>query len=79
MYLQIYNTCEEEFRLNESGNLNVPYEAIKLFCNGPCLSETHLVLDCVDKAFKDFLFINQARVVDLRNTINIGCQRGTAF
>ncbi|KAL5853893.1 hypothetical protein ACOSQ3_009011 [Xanthoceras sorbifolium] len=76
----IYSGCEEEFRLNESGNLKVPLEATELFCNGPCLAETQFVINCVDRVFSDFLFYNKARVGDVRTAINMGCsytnQRG---
>ncbi|KAI9186971.1 hypothetical protein LWI28_022941 [Acer negundo] len=72
---QVYSGCEEEFRLNESGNLNVPVEATELFCNGPCLAETQFVLNCVDRVFSNFLFFNKARVGDVRTALNIGCSQ----
>ncbi|KAK2639141.1 hypothetical protein Ddye_026936 [Dipteronia dyeriana] len=71
----VYSGCEEEFRLNESGHLNVPVEATELFCNGPCLAETQFVLNCVDRVFSDFLFFNKARVGDVRTVLNMGCSQ----
>ncbi|TXG65304.1 hypothetical protein EZV62_006579 [Acer yangbiense] len=71
----VYSGCEEEFRLNESGNLNVPVEATELFCNGPCLAETQFVLNCVDRVFSNFLFFNKARVGDVRTALNMGCSQ----
>ncbi|XP_021899010.1 uncharacterized protein LOC110815496 [Carica papaya] len=69
----IYSECEKEYRLNESGNLNVPFAANNIFCNGPCLVETQLVLNCVDNILSNFLFYNKATVRDLRNTVRAGC------
>ncbi|KAJ4956797.1 hypothetical protein NE237_013580 [Protea cynaroides] len=69
----IYSSCEESYRLNESGNLNVPPEATDQFCNGPCLDETNLVLDCIDGILHNFLFYNEATIQDIRDTISAGC------
>ncbi|KAL5565919.1 hypothetical protein UlMin_029083 [Ulmus minor] len=69
----IYAGCDEAYRLNEEGNLNVPPEAIESFCHGPCLAETQLVLNCVDNIFSNFLFHNKATIPDLRGALNVGC------
>ncbi|KAF3454596.1 hypothetical protein FNV43_RR05044 [Rhamnella rubrinervis] len=71
--LNIYSGCDEAYRLNEEGNINVPPEAINLFCSGPCLTETELVLKCVDNIFSNFLFYNKATVHDIRGALRIGC------
>lgn len=79
-WIQIYSGCDEAYRLNEEGNINVPPEAINLFCSGPCLTETELVLKCVDNIFSNFLFYNKATVHDIRGALRSGCsstaQRG---
>ncbi|PON89493.1 hypothetical protein TorRG33x02_146370 [Trema orientale] len=69
----IYAGCDEAYRLNEGGNLHVPPQAIDSFCNGPCLTETELVLNCVDNIFSNFLFYNKATIQDIRGAINVGC------
>ncbi|KAL9447185.1 hypothetical protein AB3S75_014791 [Citrus x aurantiifolia] len=72
--------CDKEYRLNESGNINVPPAAADLFCNGPCFGETQLMLDCVEKLLSNFNFYNKATVNDIRKALNSGCsytsQRG---
>ncbi|XP_022158829.1 uncharacterized protein LOC111025289 [Momordica charantia] len=76
----IYNGCDSGYRLNPSGSFNVPPEATNLFCSGPCLVETRLVLDCLDDAFGNFLFYNKAMAQNVRNALRAGCsyssQRG---
>ncbi|KAK6233266.1 hypothetical protein SCA6_003339 [Theobroma cacao] len=69
----IYTGCDEAFRLSESGNLNVPREATNIFCTGPCLAETQLVLQCVDNVLSDFTFYNKATVRDIRDVLRAGC------
>ncbi|GMN44011.1 hypothetical protein TIFTF001_013207 [Ficus carica] len=69
----IYAGCDEAYRLDESGSIHVPPQAIDLFCNGPCLTETQLVLNCIDNIFSNFLFYNKATVPDIRGAINLGC------
>ncbi|XP_039032363.1 uncharacterized protein LOC120167406 [Hibiscus syriacus] len=69
----IYTGCDEAYRLNESGNLNVPREATDVFCNGPCLAETRLVLQCVDDVLSGFVFYNKATVRDITNVLRAGC------
>lgn len=80
---QIYRSCEETCRLNENGNLNVPVEKTDTFCQGPCLSETNLVLNCLDNVFSNFIFYNRATIQDIRETIEAGCgygpQRGISY
>ncbi|KAH9689480.1 hypothetical protein KPL70_015522 [Citrus sinensis] len=69
-----------QYRLNESGNINVPPGATDLFCNGLCFKETHVMLDCVEKLLSNFNFYNKATVKDIRKALNSGCsytsQRG---
>ncbi|XP_042475097.1 uncharacterized protein LOC122057151 [Macadamia integrifolia] len=69
----IYSSCEETYRLKESGNLNVPPQETDQYCNGPCLEETNLVLDCIDGILNNFLFYNKATVQDIRTTLSAGC------
>ncbi|XP_062083498.1 uncharacterized protein LOC133789761 [Humulus lupulus] len=69
----IYAGCDKTYRLNEGGNLNIPPQAVGLFCNGPCLAETELVLNCVDNIFSNFLFYNKATIGDIRGALNVGC------
>ncbi|KAK7246324.1 hypothetical protein RIF29_41188 [Crotalaria pallida] len=72
----IYNSCEESCRLNENGNLNVPREKTDAFCDGPCLTETNLVLSCLDNIFSNFIFYNRATIQDIKETVQAGCGYG---
>ncbi|XP_062002206.1 uncharacterized protein LOC133720022 [Rosa rugosa] len=77
----IYSSgCDKAYRLNESGNLNVPPDALDLFCHGPCLAETQQVLKCVDSMLSTFIFNNKATLPDIRGALHDGCsytsQRG---
>ncbi|KAK8508469.1 hypothetical protein V6N13_022918 [Hibiscus sabdariffa] len=63
-------------RLTASGNLDVPLEYANEYCAGPCLSETNLVLDCIENIMKHFLFYNKATIPDIRDTIQAGCGYG---
>ncbi|XP_022930500.1 uncharacterized protein LOC111436937 [Cucurbita moschata] len=72
----IYSACEESYRLKASGNVEVPLEKTEEYCSGPCLGETHLVLDCIDGIFSNFLFYNKATLQDVRDTIHAGCGYG---
>ncbi|KAG2398392.1 uncharacterized protein HKW66_Vig0091270 [Vigna angularis] len=63
--------------LNEKGNLNVPKEKTDMFCQGPCLSETNLVLNCLNNVFSNFIFYNKATIHDIRNTIEAACSYGS--
>ncbi|XP_054807898.1 uncharacterized protein LOC129310085 [Prosopis cineraria] len=72
----IYSRCEESWRLNEKGYLNVPPEKTEEFCEGPCASETSLVLHCIQKIFSDFLFANKATINDVEATVKAGCGYG---
>ncbi|GMI79379.1 hypothetical protein HRI_001607200 [Hibiscus trionum] len=69
----IYTGCNEAYRLNESGDLNIPREATDAFCNGPCLAETQLVLKCVDNVLSGFVFYNKATVRDIGYVLRSGC------
>ncbi|XP_059654397.1 uncharacterized protein LOC132301135 [Cornus florida] len=76
----IYISCEDAYRLDQNGNINVPYQATDGFCNGPCLAETQSLLNCIDNIVSHFLFYNNAGVRDIRDTLHGGCsytsQRG---
>ncbi|XP_030539883.2 uncharacterized protein LOC115747755 [Rhodamnia argentea] len=72
----IYKACEESYRLDESGDLHVPPEYTNVFCNGPCLSETNLVLTCIEGVLSNFLFYNHATIRDIKDTIHAGCGFG---
>lgn len=70
---QIYAGCTEAYRLNESGEFNVPPEATNSFCHGPCFEETQQVLNCVDRMFSNFVFGNRATLPELRSALRAGC------
>ncbi|PKI63690.1 uncharacterized protein LOC116207119 [Punica granatum] len=72
----IYKSCEESYRLDQSGDLHVPPEHTLEYCTGPCLRETNLVLDCIDGVLIHFLFYNRATIKDVRDTIHAGCSYG---
>ncbi|XWS53543.1 hypothetical protein CRYUN_Cryun10bG0010300 [Craigia yunnanensis] len=72
----IYISCEESCRLTASGNLEVPLDYTDKYCSGPCLSETHLVLNCIDNVMTNFLFYNKATIQDIKDTIQAGCGYG---
>ncbi|KAL6995301.1 hypothetical protein U1Q18_005438, partial [Sarracenia purpurea var. burkii] len=69
--------CEEAYRLIESGNLDVPPQYINQYCTGPYLTETNLVLDCVDNILNTLQFYSKATVQDVRDTIKAGCGYGS--
>jgi hypothetical protein len=77
---QIYAGCDDAYRLNPSGNIKVPPEATDIFCSGPCLIETQLLLECIDNMLSNFIFYNKANVQQMRYALNAGCsysrQRG---
>ncbi|KAI8005242.1 hypothetical protein LOK49_LG08G03293 [Camellia lanceoleosa] len=73
----IYSSCDESYRLDQSGSLNVPPEHIDQYCNGPCLAETHLVLDCIGNILINFEFYNKATIQDVTDTIKAGCSYGS--
>ncbi|KAL0367788.1 UNVERIFIED_CONTAM: Acetate/butyrate--CoA ligase AAE7, peroxisomal [Sesamum radiatum] len=72
----IYSSCDEAYRLTENGDLHVPPEYTDQYCNGPCLMETHHVLDCIDGILEHFVFYNRATLKDVRETIETGCSYG---
>ncbi|ESW16987.1 hypothetical protein PHAVU_007G200600 [Phaseolus vulgaris] len=76
----IYVGCDEAYRLNPSGNINIPVEATDLFCSGACLTEAQQVLNCIDDVLSNFIFYNKATVQQMRYALNAGCsfsrQRG---
>ncbi|KAL9314898.1 hypothetical protein ACSQ67_020350 [Phaseolus vulgaris] len=72
----IYSRCEDSCRLNEKGNLNVPADKTDIFCQGPCLSETNLVLNCLNNVFSNFIFYNKATIHDIRDTVEAACGYG---
>lgn len=59
-HMQIYHSCNEAYRLSASGDLHVPQEYTDEYCTGPCLSETHYVLDCIGGIMSNFKFYNEA-------------------
>ncbi|KAF5737037.1 Glycine-rich family protein putative isoform 2 [Tripterygium wilfordii] len=72
----INSSCEESCRLTASGNINVPYGSTDQYCNGPCLTETYLILNCIDDILANFSFYNNATIQDVRDTIKAGCGYG---
>ncbi|XP_078152971.1 uncharacterized protein LOC144548145 [Carex rostrata] len=70
---RIYTCCEDEYRLSIAGILNVPRRAADTFCDGPCLTETQLVLSCVEDEMNTFTFQNGAMVSDVRYAFQRGC------
>lgn len=73
---QVYSSCEQSYRLTESGNINVPPDYTDKYCSGPCLTETNLVLDCIENIMLHFKFYNKATIQDIRDTIKAGCSHG---
>ncbi|PSR92525.1 Glutamate synthase 1 [NADH] like [Actinidia chinensis var. chinensis] len=73
----IYSSCEEAYRLTQTGNLNVPPEYTDQYCSGPCKAETTLVLNCIENIFSHFLFYNKATIQDVGATIKAGCGFGS--
>ncbi|CAN1281407.1 hypothetical protein LINPERPRIM_LOCUS17722 [Linum perenne] len=73
---KIYRSCDEDYRLNESGKLSVPLDQVDAYCSGPCFSETNLVLDCVDEIMENFVFYNSATIEDVKDTMKAGCSDG---
>ncbi|XP_020967022.1 uncharacterized protein LOC107615321 isoform X2 [Arachis ipaensis] len=43
------------------------------FCSGPCLSETRLVLNCINDMLSNFVFYNKATAKQMRNALDAGC------
>ncbi|CAI0467090.1 unnamed protein product [Linum tenue] len=72
----IYRSCDEDFRLNESGRLGVPLEQVDAYCGGSCLTETNMVLDCLEGIMKNFRFYNTATIKDIKDTVSAGCSDG---
>ncbi|KAG1371329.1 hypothetical protein COCNU_16G004230 [Cocos nucifera] len=69
----VYSSCQESYRLSAEGTIHVPQEATDEYCNGPCLVETKLVLECVDNILFNFQFYNGATIQDVKYTLNSGC------
>ncbi|KAM7278205.1 hypothetical protein ACFE04_005339 [Oxalis oulophora] len=72
----IYQSCEESYRLSATGELNVPHSYVDQFCEGPCLQETHLVLNCIQNVLDNFIFYNRATIHDIKDTVEAGCGYG---
>ncbi|XP_031111896.1 uncharacterized protein LOC116015866 [Ipomoea triloba] len=72
----IYSGCEETYRLTQAGELHVPPEYTDQFCNGACLKETYLVLNCVGSILSRFVFYNKATIKDVKDTIKEACSLG---
>ncbi|KAK6930244.1 Pentatricopeptide repeat, partial [Dillenia turbinata] len=60
----IYADCEEAYRLTESGNVNVTRNETDAYCEGPCLTETHFLLTCIENILTNFEFYNKATIQD---------------
>lgn len=73
---QVYSSCEESQRLSESGKLNVPPQNTDEYCSGPCLTETNLVLNCIENILANFEFYNKATIQDVRDTVEAACGNG---
>ncbi|XP_039138968.1 uncharacterized protein LOC120276312 [Dioscorea cayenensis subsp. rotundata] len=69
----VYNHCEEAYRLSAEGTIPVPPEGTDVYCSGPCLAETKLVLSCLHDIFYNFQFYNGASIQDVRYTLDAGC------
>ncbi|EHA8588974.1 hypothetical protein COCNU_scaffold007460G000050 [Cocos nucifera] len=69
----IYSSCEDSYRLSAAGTINVPPEATDQYCEGPCLVETKLVLECLDRILYNFQFYNGATIQDVKYALNTGC------
>ncbi|CAN7080166.1 unnamed protein product [Brassica oleracea var. botrytis] len=72
----IYRECEDAWRLTLNGDLNIPMARAEEFCEGPCISETHLALNCIDEIVHHFRFFNRATVYNIRETLKSGCSYG---
>ncbi|KAH0765414.1 hypothetical protein KY285_001285 [Solanum tuberosum] len=72
----IYSSCEESYRLTETGELHVPHEYTDQYCRGPCLEETHHVLNCLGSILSHFRFYNKATIRAVEETIKEGCSYG---
>ncbi|KAM3324030.1 hypothetical protein CQW23_02307 [Capsicum baccatum] len=72
----IYSRCEESYRLTETGELHVPPEYTDQYCTGPCLEETHHVLNCLENILSHFRFYNKATIRAVEETIKEGCSDG---
>ncbi|XP_019174573.1 PREDICTED: uncharacterized protein LOC109170082 [Ipomoea nil] len=73
----IYSGCEEAYRLSQAGELHVPPEYTDQFCNGACLKETYLVLNCVGSILSRFVFYNKATIKDVKDTVKEACSLGS--
>ncbi|KAG7533551.1 hypothetical protein ISN45_Aa08g011790 [Arabidopsis thaliana x Arabidopsis arenosa] len=72
----IYRECEETWRLTLNGDLNIPVASTEEFCEGPCFSETHLALNCIEEIIHHYRFFNRATIHDIRETLKSGCSYG---
>ncbi|CAN8255614.1 unnamed protein product [Cochlearia groenlandica] len=72
----IYRECDEAWRLTLTGELNIPVTSTEEFCEGPCFSETHLALNCINDILHHFRFFNRATIHDIRQTLKSGCSYG---
>jgi hypothetical protein len=54
----------------------VPPQSTDAYCDGPCLTETNLVLGCIDNIFINFVFYNKATIQDVKDTITAACGNG---
>lgn len=54
----------------------MPPEYTDEYCNGPCVSETYLVLNCIEGLVSHYEFYNKATTDEVRETIKSGCSSG---
>lgn len=71
--VQVYDCCEDAYRLNPSGIIGVPVSAVDYYCGGACVVETEDVLNCVASALDGFRFHNSASVEGVRYALRRGC------
>ncbi|KAL5202372.1 hypothetical protein ABZP36_013324 [Zizania latifolia] len=78
----VYNECKEELRLGVEGAFHVGKASVDEYCEGPCLAETKMALQCVEEvADEGFRFYSGASVPAVRAALSTGCSytpdRGT--
>ena len=54
----------------------MPPQSTDEYCGGPCLTETNLVLGCIDNIFINFVFYNKATIQDVKDTVTAACGDG---
>ena len=54
----------------------MPPQKTDEYCGGSCLTETNLVLNCIDNIFAHFVFYNKATIQDVGDTVKSACGNG---